>query len=215
MQIATWPRKGLCAFWGPDLLHPSSVLLLWLLALVATQYAGYGVLATLLVLALSLTGVFERWRRFLWRSRWLFAMLWLILAYNTPGEAVFDSAWMVTYEGMAEANLHMARLAVMLLCLAWLFVQAGRDGIVEGLWGLLHPLQRWGVLGTERVAVRLSLVLSNLQKPLVRGEWRRMLLHEKTLEGPERLELVMPSWSWRDGLAVLLGVVMLAMVVCW
>ncbi len=181
----------------------------------ATQYAGYWALAVLLVLALPLTGVFERWRRFLWRSRWLFAMLWLILAYNTPGEAVFDSSWMMTYEGMALANLHMARLAVMLLCLAWLFARVGRDGIIEGLWGLLHPLQRLGVLDTERVAVRLSLVLSNLQKPLVRGEWRRMLLHQGALEGPERLELLMPSWSWRDGSGVLLGIVMLAMVVCW
>ncbi len=180
-----------------------------------TQYAGYWVLVALVALALPLTGVFERWRRFLWRSRWLFAMLWLILAYNTPGEAIFDSPWMATYEGVAEANLHMARLAVMLLCLAWLFAQAGRDGVIEGLWGVLHPLQRCGVLDTERVAVRLSLVLSNLQQPLVRGEWRRMLLQDGALEGPERLELLMPSWSWRDALAVLLAVVILAMVVCW
>ena len=170
-------------------------------------------LVALLVSALTVSGVFLRWRGFLWRSRWLFAILWLILAYNTPGEAVFDLPWMATYEGLIEANLHMARLAVMLLCLAWLFARIGRDGIIEGLWGMLHPLQRLGLLNSERVAVRLSLVLSNLQKPLLRGEWRRMLLHQGRHEGPEYLELLMPGWSWQDGVALIIGVMLFVMVV--
>jgi hypothetical protein len=96
-------------------------------------------------------------------GRWLLLTLWLILAYNTPGEAWRDLAWAPTYEGIAEANLQAARLvAMLLLCLAWLFARLGREGMVGGLWGLLQPAQARGP-GYRALVVRLSLVLDNLQ----------------------------------------------------
>ena len=72
------------------------------------------------------------------RARWLLLTLWLILAYNTAGEAYADIPWAPTYEGLSEASLHAVRLIVMLGCLSWLFVRLGRDGLLAGLWGVLQ-----------------------------------------------------------------------------
>ena len=94
--------------------------------------------------------------------RWLLLSVWLILAYGASGDALFDLTWMPTHEGVREATLHVARLVLMLGCLAWLFALLGNQGLLVALQSLLHPLSRFG-LGSERLVVRLSLVMRNLQ----------------------------------------------------
>lgn len=185
-------------------MHPSATLIVWLAGIVAVQYlgvAGLGLMAASLLL--SAPAILPSWWRYLRRARWLLLTLWLILAFNTPGEAFQDLAWAPTYEGIAEASLQAARLVLMLGMLAWLFSRLGRDGLVNGLWGLMHPLQRWG-LDTGRVVVRLSLVLANLQIEHEKGAWKKMLAGDDGFaDGPDRLEIAMPRWMASDTLLVL------------
>lgn len=214
-MIGTWPRKGLCAFWGLGL-HPSSALIIWLAAVLGIQFVGYAGMALLCVSVLLQTpAAAKRWLAYTRRARWLLMTLWLILAFNTPGEAFLDAAWAPTYEGIAEANLQAVRLLAILACLAWVFVRLGHDGMVAGLWGLLQPLRMAG-LDVERVVVRLSLVLENLQTSPARGEWRKMLAADPPVaDGRECLHLSLMPWTSRDTLRVvvacagLMGVVLL------
>ena len=185
-------------------MHPSCALIVWLAAVVGVQFAGYAGLALLAVVALVLAPRSAyRWMAYVRRARWLLLTLWLILAYNAPGEAWLDKPWAPTYEGMAEAGLQAVRLLVMLLWLAWLFAAQGRDGMVSGLWGLFRPWGRFGIKA-DRLVVRLSLVLDNLETPQEKGSWRRMLLTGGyDTAGPASLDLLVVSWAPRDTLVVL------------
>jgi energy-coupling factor transporter transmembrane protein EcfT len=181
-------------------------LIIWLAAVIGAQFVGYAGQLLLIAAALLLTPALAgRWWAYVWRARWLLLTLWLILAYNTPGEALYDLAWAPTYEGVAEANLQVARLVTMLACLAWLFLRLGHEGMVGGLWGLLRPVRLLG-LDVERVVVRLSLVLENLQAPMEKGAWKRMLTDmPSTPEGQESLHLSLTPWLFRDTVLVLLS----------
>lgn len=185
-------------------MHPSCALIVWLAAVVGTQFVGYPGLALLALAALALAprSVY-RWLAYVRRARWLLLTLWLILAYNAPGEAWLDKPWAPTYEGVEEASLQAVRLLVMLLWLAWLFTAQGRDGMVSGLWGLLRPCRGIG-FKADRLVVRLSLVLDNLQMPQEKGAWRHMLLTSAHYaEGPASLALLVVRWTLRDSLVVL------------
>lgn len=185
-------------------MHPSCALIVWLAAVLGVQFVGYAGLALLVVAALVLApAAAGRCFGYVRRARWLLLTLWLILAYNTPGEAFRDLAWAPTYEGIAEANLQAARLIAMLACLAWLFVRLGREGMVSGLWGLLQPFRQAG-LDIERLVVRLSLVLDNLQTPPEKGAWRHMLADDTpAIGGPAILHVDFVPWSVRDSLLVI------------
>ena len=188
--------------WSYFSLHPSAALALWLAAVASVQYLEYPGLAVVAVVLLVMPGVLRPWLGFALRARWLLLTLWLILAYNTPGEAYADMAWAPTYEGLAEASLHAVRLVVMLGCLAWLFARLGRAGLLAGLWGLLQPCRRLG-LDSERLVVRLSLVLENLQREQDKGAWRRVLAAAPDFEqGPEVVHLTVAVWQVRDSLMV-------------
>ena len=100
-------------------MHPSCALIVWLSAVLAAQRFGYVGLAALASVPLLWSPAgFRRWLGLMYRARWLLLTLWLILAYNAPGDAWLDQSWAPTYEGMAEGGLQVARLSVMLLWLA-------------------------------------------------------------------------------------------------
>lgn len=209
--MAHGPRVGPCAFPG-SLLHPSSALLVCLTAIVAIQFLGYvGLGMVLLLLLARIALVFPRWWSLLRRMRWLFLTVWLILAYGTAGEALFDLAWLPTHEGVAEATLHVARLALMLGCLAWLFMALGQSGLQVALVSLLRPLSTRGI-ATDRLVVRLSLVMENLREEMPKGAWRRMLDgHADSVDGPTTLRVEVPAWRLTDYL-VCLGALVLSIV---
>lgn len=214
-MIGTWPRKGLCAFWGL-ILHPSTALIAWLAAVLAVQFVGYAGLAIMaLAVLFSPFSVTRSWGFNIYRARWLLLTLWLILSYNTPGEAVMGAAWAPTYEGIADANLQAMRLVLMLGFLAWLSIRLGRDGLVSALWGVLQPLQVLRV-DTQRLVIRLSLVLANLQTPQEKGSWRRMMAADAPLkDGPNVVHVALPRWAASDTLivvaaaAILVGAIVL------
>jgi len=188
-------------------LHPSAALIVWVAAVVGVQYLdSHGLMLMALAMLLFTRSMFHRWWGYVRRARWLLLTLWVVLAYNTPGDALLGLSWAPTYEGMADAGLQAVRLMLMLGFLAWLFECLGRDGLVSGLWGVLRPLRALG-LDTERLVVRLSLVLDNLQTPQKKGAWKTMLeaLPDEH-EGVEMVHLMLPVWAARDTLMVGLAI---------
>lgn len=176
-------------------MHPSTALLVTLIAIVAIQFVGLaGLVSVLATLMLVVRHLAVGWWRLVRRMRWLLLSVWLILAYGVPGDAVFDLAWMPTHEGIREATLHAGRLILMLGCLAWLFSSLGKQGLLLALHSLLNPLTRYGI-ASERLVVRLSLVMQNLQNELPPGAWRNMLDGKASHgAGPETLRVTMLPW---------------------
>lgn len=201
---------------GNIVLHPSAQLLIWLLIVLAVQAVGGAGLAGLgLLLLWARPTIVPAWGGYLRRSRWLLLTLWLILAFNTPGDAWLDQAWAPTEQGVREASLQATRLALMLGLLAWLFATLGRDGLVAALWGVCLPLRKLGV-DTAPFVVRLSLVLDHQQHAHRGSDWRAILQGAlPPVDGPDRVKIDLPAWRTRDTLGVLLGSGMLFGVVLW
>src|SRR5574343_997520 len=198
MVMCTRPRQGLCAFRERNL-HPACALILWLLAAVGAQFlSAEGLLGLgVSVLVLSPKAV-KPWLLFARRARWLLLTLWMIMAFNTPGEAFLEWGWAPTYEGVAEANTHVLRLLVFLACLAWLFARLSRDDLVLGVWALLRPVATLGV-DVERLVVRLALVLGYVEDGAEKMPWRRMLdSAPPELDGGACLHVAERNWSVRD-----------------
>jgi hypothetical protein len=198
-------------------LHPSSALLVCLITMIAIQFLGLAGLALAIpVLLLALRNSLAGWWRLLRRMRWLLLSVWLILAYGTAGDALFEQEWMPTHEGARVASLHVVHLALMLGCLAGLFDALGRQGLLIALQSLLQPWSRFG-MASERLVVRLSLVMQNLQADLPKGAWRQMLDGSFGAGGGcETLRVEVPAWRAADylvcvaallfaGLAISLG----------
>lgn len=170
--------------------------------MVAIQFLGYPFIGGgALAILIFAPAVWPAWWQFVRRARWLLLCLWLVLAYGVPGEAVLDQDWAPTWEGGAAANLHVVRLVFMLGCLSLLFARLGNRGLVSALSGLLRPFEgRW--LATDRLVVRLSLVLERLKTPLEKGAWRQMLDYQENPSGPEMLLISLPAWRSIDTLLV-------------
>lgn len=202
------PARGHVLFQRAEL-HPTTLLVGWLAAIVAIQFYGYPLIAcgALLIILFEHRAV-PAWWNYIRRARWLLLGLWLILAYGAPGDALFDLDWAPTWEGVAAANLQALRLVLILGCLAWLFNRLGHAGLVAALWGLLRPLRHWRV-DADRLVIRLSLVLENLKFPLEKGAWRQMMNHHPLAVGPEILQLKLPDWHLVDTLAMVVLVICL------
>lgn len=185
-------------------MHPAAALLVCVTAIVVIQFLGWlGLAPVFSVLLLVRRNSLSGWWRLLRRMRWLFLSVWLILAYGASGDAVLDVAWMPTHEGVRDATLHVARLGLMLGCLAWLFAVLGNQGLLVALQSLLKPLSGFG-LASERLVVRLSLVMQNLQVKLPKGAWRNILGGSGGEPGgPETLRIEAPAWRPIDYLICL------------
>lgn len=185
-------------------MHPAAALLVCLTVIVVVQFLGWtGGALVFAVLLLAARGSLRGWWHLLRRMRWLFLSVWLILAYGASGDAVFAIAWMPTHEGVRDASLHVARLGLMLGCLAWLFAVLGNHGLLVALQALLRPLSRLG-LASERLVVRLSLLMQNLRVDLPKGEWRHVLNGSAGQPGgPRRLRIEAPDWRPVDSMICL------------
>lgn len=155
--------------------HPTSIFLVAVAAVVATQFLGpVGLGLSAVALALGGRPVIGAWWRMLRRMRWLAACAWLVVAYGVPGEAIAGFDWLPTREGAVDANLHIARLALMLGVVSWMLARLGTAGLTAALLGACGP---WAARGgrLERFPVRLALVMEHLQQPAPAGAWRAML----------------------------------------
>jgi hypothetical protein len=202
-------------FSGVAILHPSSILIAVLTVVVAIQFFAMPGLAGLaLVLLAFARGSVAAWWRMLRRTRWLLLSVWLIVAYEIPGEALFGLDWLPTHEGAAEATLQAARLMLMLGCLAWLLGRLGRTGLMGALLGLLKPFAA-RLPAVERLVVRLALVMENLERDLPRNGWREMLsVRQPDPADAAVMRVALPLWRASDFL-LCAGVLGAAMVAAW
>jgi energy-coupling factor transport system permease protein len=124
-------------------------------------------LASCLLLAMLLLRV-KQWFPMLKRMRWLFLSMFLIYAFNTPGEFVSDwplnglVGWAPTYEGLQAGGLQLLRLMTMLASVALMMATTPIPLMIEGFYVLLKPLQFVG-LHPERFAARLCLTLHYIE----------------------------------------------------
>jgi hypothetical protein len=180
-----------------------------MIIVVLIQFVGYWVLAVIALCAFITAPVLlPSVVGYVRRARWLLCVLWIVLAFSTPGESFQNIAWAPTYEGISEANIQAVRLLLTLICLAWLFSVLHGDRLLVGLSGVLMPLEFFGVK-VSSLLVRLSLVLENLQAPSDRGSWRKILSQPNIdCASHTEISLTMPPWRIRDG-AILLGFVLI------
>lgn len=141
-----------------------------------------------------------RWRRLVWRAKWLLLTLWIVLAYGTPGYLWLGLSWAPSVEGMELAALHVLRLTLLLASLACLFERLPHRDFMVGLWVLAHPFAFLG-LDADRSVARLALVFDYLEHAPSRGSWRHFL--EPQPEGGrvlESLRLEIPHWRAADAI---------------
>jgi energy-coupling factor transporter transmembrane protein EcfT len=190
-------------------LHPAARILLWLLLAVFLQVAALPVLA-LAGACLLLAGekMRQHWWRLFLRTRILLLVLFLVFAYGVPGESPNGILWLPTFEGMAEAALHVLRLVVFLGSLAWLLAPLSHQALMGGLWFLLQPCRYLG-LPVDKSVVRLSLVLEYMEN-LPAQSWRQWLTPTDVPQNPAPVQVSLPLWRGRDVLALLFAVLLLA-----
>lgn len=195
--------------------HPAACLLSWLIAVVALQYLEWPAqVCFALAIFLAGQGARGRWWTLVRRARFLLLTLWLILAYGTPGDAWRDLPWAPTDAGIYEANLHGARLVLMLGSLGWLFDALPRDRLMAGLWALVQPLGRFRI-DADRIVVRLALVFDYLETAPPKGAWRHLLDETKHVSGGlDRVRIELPAWRPVDT-GVLLGAALIMGAGVW
>lgn len=154
------------------------------------------------------------------RMRWLLLALWLTMGWSVPGEALFDTSWSPTREGLVEGAQHVLRLLILVWLIRCVWLAVGREGVLAGLLFLLRPAQ-WVGLPAERFSLRLCLTLSYAEQLLSspplwgRSAWGRLLDEAMALPAPDGVQLRVYRWRASDNvvlvsLVVGLGVVMKA-----
>lgn len=186
--------------------HPGVALLVWLVAVVQIQMltggwlaGGVGAIAGLAAMACP-GEVF----RLMGRIRYFLALILILFAWMTPGDALLASwpAWSPTREGAAMAMVHGLRLVGVVALVALLLGLGGRDFVVSGLYAVLLPLEPLG-LPRERLAVRLLLVLRYVEESPV-GNWRDWLAPWVPDEGVV-LHVQRCPLGWIDGVLLLMA----------
>ena len=155
-------------------LHPATQILVWCALVAVMQFlpAMRMLITGGLVLFLAFMFSRKKFRQLLRRTRWFMISLWLIYAYSTPGQALFDSMFSPTREGLMSGGLQSMRLLVALAGLAMLLDRLHRQQLMAGLYSLLLPLRCLG-LSRERLAVRLALTLHYAEVGMLRpASWQ-------------------------------------------
>ena len=167
-------------------LHPATQILIWCVLVAAMQFlpatrmlvAGGFVLLSAFILSP------HKFKQLVRRTRWIMFSLWLIYAYSTPGQALFDASFSPTREGLMSGALQLMRLLAALAGLAILLDRLHRQQLISGLYSLLLPLQ-WLGLSRERLAVRLALTLHYAEVGMLRAVSWQDSLRSLTFEDEE------------------------------
>jgi energy-coupling factor transporter transmembrane protein EcfT len=191
-------RRGTCAV----TLHPASLLLAWVVAVIALQQlslSGLALAAAVIVPCVTLLAL-ARARHLLRRSRWLLFSLALLFAFGTPGRLIPPIPWL-TLDGLELAIEHVLRLSLLLLLLALLLQRLELDRLMSGLFLLLAPFVLLGFDRSKAVA-RLMLVLDYVQSGHGKA-WRDWLAPSST-EAPSPLTLTLTPIRGADYAAIAL-----------
>ena len=141
--------------------------------------AELSIFAGLMALAMLYWRI-NSWFLMLWRMRLLFVSIFLVYALTTPGEYLrLLPEVSITYEGLYEGFMQIARLGLMLSAIALLIATTTRNELIAGFYGILKPLS-YLKLAPERFAARLCLTLQYLEdaeaakkerKPTANQQW--------------------------------------------
>ena len=169
-------------------LHPATQILIWCVLAAAMQF--------LPAVRMLITGGFvllsafilspHKFKQLVRRTRWIMFSLWLIYAYSTLGQTLFDSSFSPTREGLMSGALQLMRLLAALAGLAILLNRLHREQLIAGLYALFAPLQ-WLGLSRERLAVRLALTLHYAEVGMLRAVSWQDSLRSLTSEDGEQL----------------------------
>ncbi len=198
-------------------LHPATQILTWCVLVAAMQFlppsrlliAGAVVLSSAFVLS------HHKFVQLLRRTRWIMFSLWLIYAYSTPGQSIYEafSPFSPSLEGLQDGGLQLMRLLAALAGLAILLDRLHRQQLIAGLYALFAPLQ-WLGLSRERLAVRLALTLHYAEVAMLRTQSWQDSLRSLTTEnieqqtGNRQIELPVYHFARFDAL-LLAGAVLL------
>lgn len=158
-------------------LHSATWLALWLCWLLAGQ--GVATTRVDIWIALSIGAALVLAPRRVWtlwrRLRWLFLAIAITFAFGTPGRLLVpDLSGGPTVEGVTMALRTGLHLAAMAACVAVLLHAMSLPELAGALHRLLHP-RRADRPAADSFALRLQLVLRDLDHPPARGHWRAWL----------------------------------------
>ncbi len=202
----TDPRRLYC--------HPATAFGLWLFFMGWLSVADLSRLAlfSLVLAALLWRNGWRQCMRYLRRSRWLLAILWVAHLFgDTRAPLIQVWGWSVPgANGFMDASLAVWRWAMMLAALAVLMSRLSRDVLLAAMLVLLYPLRFLGV-DPERIAVRIWLTLhyaeTLLQHP-ASFKMRLQQLHALPVAGetaPAAVVLNRTPAGWKDAACVLGG----------
>ena len=198
-------------------MHPTARIVLYLLSALAVPGLSFFGLSVLL--GMSLLGLWfhvPALYRLLWRTRWLFLLIFLGDAFSYPGDAVLAGlgSYAPTWQGFGLGLDHIFHLFVILFMLAVLVFAMDRESQLAGLYGLMRLFSRFG-LDPEVATVRLGLTLDLMEQPVSKKTRLRDLLSNIEPDNPahDTYVLTMPSWHNRDTAYLLVASILL--VVLW
>jgi energy-coupling factor transporter transmembrane protein EcfT len=198
-------------------MHPSARIAAYLcsaLAVPGLSFFGLGILlgSTLLAVHQRLARVFN----LLWRTRWLFLLLFLGNAFSLPGEPAWVAlgAYAPTWEGLSAGALHCARLLAILLLLDLFVLSLPREPQLAGLYGLLRPFEIVGV-PADTTTVRLGLTLQAMELPVEQRGTLRELFTGESRRPPEAETFSLTIMPWRPRDSALLAAFILFLALLW
>ncbi len=197
-------------------MHPTSLLLLYLLAALVIPGLPFFLLPILLLTALAILRLRRQLSfRLLLRTRWLLLVLMLGYAYSVPGEPMWQSLGGLspTWEGGRHGVEQAARLIVLLLWLDVLVLRLPIESLLAGLYQLLRPFALLG-MDPRRAALRLGLTLRAIEgMQRGRGNLKGLLDLDYQAGLPDKLELNLYPMRWRD--KVVPGLLALGLLAQW
>ena len=128
------------------------------------------------------------------RTRWFFISIVAVYTFSKP---VVDAySFGANWAGFLHGLEQVARLAILIGALVWLFPKSARDELLYAIYLLLLPLRPLGV-DAERVAVRLGLTMQfALDGP--RGSLSQLLAQSRQQTVPARIVLPRPPFRLGD-----------------
>lgn len=184
-------------------LHGATLLAIWLVWLLAGQGAmspRHGIWVACSLLAASLLAP-RRALRLLRRLRWLFLAIAVTFSFGTPGRLLIaDLTAGPTVEGLRAAAHAALHLAAMAGCVAVLLERMTLPQLAGAMHRLLHPMSSERP-GPDTFALRLQLVLRDLEQPPARGVWRSWLSPQADAAFPVSVEPCAPLRA-ADALAI-------------
>lgn len=142
------------------------------------------------------------------RMRYLLLSLLLLMGWTLPGDAVFDSLWAPTWQGLQAGAVQVMRLLLAVWLVRALWLSAGREAMLAALYQLCAPLTRLG-LPAKTLALRLWLTLYHADRLIslpfrtLLQEMRCLLQQGVAAVGPDQVELRLCRWRKREYVFVL------------